>query len=91
MRPDGDVLPRRHFVAHEILKDYADFAMQVLDAVLAQVDAIEQNAPLGRIVEARQELDDGGLALPVLADERDALTGSIRRSSRSSTRRELPG
>ena len=41
---DGDVLPRGHLVAHEVLEDDADLAVQILDVVLAQVDAVEQNA-----------------------------------------------
>ena len=40
---------------------------------VAQVAPVEQDAPLGRLVEARQQLDEGGLAGAVLADQRQAL------------------
>jgi hypothetical protein len=50
-------------------------AVQVFEGILAQVDAVEQDLPLGGIVEPRDELDDGGLALAVLADQGDALSG----------------
>ena len=70
---DGDVLPRRHLVAHEVLKDDADLAVQLLERVLAQVPAVEQDLADGRVVKPRDQLDDSGLTLAVLADERDAL------------------
>ena len=72
----GDVFARRHLVAHEVLEDDADLRVQIVQVVFAQIDAIEQNLAFGRIVEPRDELDDGGLALAVFADERDALAGA---------------
>ena len=71
---DRDVLSRRHLEAHEVLKDDADVAVKIFERVLAQIDAVEQNLSLGRIVEARDELDDGRLALAVFADQRDAFS-----------------
>ena len=71
----ADVLPHRHLVAHEVLEDDAHFAMQVLDGVLAQIDAVEQDLAFGGVVEARDQLDHGGLALAVFADQGDALAG----------------
>src|SRR5437660_2953039 len=72
--PDRDVFPRCHLVTHEVLEDYADFAIQVLQIVLAQVDSIQQNLAFGRIVKARQQLHDRRLALTILADQRHALS-----------------
>src|SRR5437773_1071617 len=66
-----DVLGGRHLVPHEILKDDGGLAGQVLKVVLAQVSTVEQNRPLCRIVEPRQKLDDGRLALAVLANQRN--------------------
>ena len=40
---------------------------------VAKVAAVEEDATLGRLVEARQELDERRLARAVLADEREAL------------------
>ncbi len=73
-----DVFARGHFVAHEVLKDDADLGVQIGQVVFAQVDAIEQNLAFGRIVEARDQLDDGGLSLAVLADQSHALSGAER-------------
>ena len=73
MRPTAMLLRARHLVAHEVLEDDADFPVQIFDAVIAQIDAVEENAARRRIVEARDELDDRRLALAVLADQRDAL------------------
>ena len=46
-----------------------------VEVVVAQVVAVEQDAPLGRVVEPRQELHDRGLAGAVLADQRHDLAG----------------
>ena len=72
---DADILADGHFVAHEILEDDAHLAMQIVERVFAQVDAVEKDLTFGGIVEARDELDDGGFALTVFADECDALAG----------------
>jgi hypothetical protein len=69
------VLTRGHLIAHEILEDDADFAAQVVDVVLAQIDAIEQNLPGGWIVEPGDELDDSGFALAILSNKGDTFTG----------------
>ena len=52
--------------------------MQIGQIIFAQVDAIEQNAAFGGIVETGDQLDDGGLALAVLADQCHALSGAKR-------------
>src|SRR6185312_13571134 len=75
---DGDVFAGRHFVTHEVLKDDADFLVQVFEVIFAQVYAVEKNLALGGVVKACDELDDGGLALAVFADERDALARAER-------------
>ena len=41
--PERDIVVGAHVVAHVVLENDADFAAQILDAVLAQVDAVEQN------------------------------------------------
>ncbi len=88
----GDVFAGRHFVAHEVLKDDADLAVQILDAVVAQVHAVQQDPALGGVVQAREQFDDRGLALPVFADQRDAFAAfRCEGPDWSSTRRGLPG
>jgi hypothetical protein len=56
-------------VAHEVLEDHADVRAQLGQVVLAEVVPVEQDAPLVRIVEARQQLDERRLAGAVLADQ----------------------
>src|ERR1700744_3959830 len=68
-----DVFTGGHLVSHEILKNYPDLAVQVFQTVFAQVDAVEQDLSFGGIVEAGDQLDDGGLALSILADQGDPL------------------
>ena len=50
-----------------------DGPAQGVEVVLAEVDAVEEDAALGRVVQAGEELDERGLAGPVLAHEGDAL------------------
>ena len=72
---DADVLLQDEVVAHEVLEDHADVAAQTVQVVVAQVHAVEQDAPLVGIVEAGEQLDERRLARPVLPDQRDALFG----------------
>src|SRR2546425_7274340 len=43
-------------VAYEVLEDHADAAAQAVQIVLAQVHAIEQDAPFVGVVQPRQQL-----------------------------------
>src|SRR5690606_26458415 len=70
-----DVLGGGEAVAHEILEDDADMGMDVVRGHVAEVDAVDADTALVRIVEAGKELDDGGLAGAVLADQRQGLAG----------------
>ena len=71
---NGDVLSCSHLEAHEVLKDHTDLAVQVFERVLTQIHTVEQNLSLGWVVEPCDQLHHGGLALAVLADQRDALS-----------------
>ncbi len=51
---------------------------EVLDGDVPEVGAVDQDAAFVGIVEAGQELDDGGLAGAVLADQRQRLAGLQR-------------
>jgi hypothetical protein len=64
---EADVLAHQHAVAEIVLKDHADFVPQVFDIVFPQVDAIQQNAAVHRIVEPGQQFHHGGFAGAVLA------------------------
>ena len=41
----------------------------------ADIDAVDQDGPLGDVVEAADEVDDGGLARPAGTDQADHLAG----------------
>src|SRR5204863_9363915 len=71
---DADVLVEAHVVAHEVLEDHSDGFSQGREVVVSEVDVVQQDPSLGRVVEAREELRDRRLPRAVLADERDALS-----------------
>src|SRR6266446_9136225 len=71
---DDNVFSCCHLVSHEVLKYHANFVMQILDGIIAQIDTVEQDLTLGDIVKAGNELDDRGLSLPILSDQRNPLT-----------------
>src|SRR5690606_35954650 len=62
---------RSEGIAQEILEDDADVAAKIGGGELADVDAVDGDGALFGLVEARHQLDDGGLARPVLTDKRD--------------------
>ncbi len=64
-----------HVVTHVVLKNHADFFAQTVNIVLAQIDAVEQDRAFGGIVQARQQLDQCGLARAILSDQCDPLAG----------------
>ena len=74
----GQVLAGRQLEAHEILEDDADFLAQLGGVVFAQIVAVEQDAALAGVVEAGQELDEGGFAGAVFAHQRQLLAGVQR-------------
>src|SRR5579884_1566656 len=71
----------RQVVAHRaaedlyILGDDADALPERLDREVTQVDAVETDPAGGRVVEARQEAGDGGLAAPGAAQQPERLAG----------------
>ncbi len=71
----GNIFSDRHVVAHEILKDDADFAPPIFQVVFPEVDAVEEDRSGGGVVQTRQKFGDRRLALAVLADQGDALVG----------------
>src|ERR1039458_4399380 len=67
------VLASRHFVFHEVLKDDSDLGVQIVQVVFTKINSVQQNLPFSGIVEPRNQLDDGGFALAVFANQCDAL------------------
>src|SRR5262249_12610310 len=80
---DADVLVEPHVVAHEILEDDADRATHLLQVVLAEIDAVEEDAALARVVESRDELRERRLPCSILADECHALARPDRKAEMS--------
>ena len=72
---EGDVVADG--AAHQggLLKHDADASSQALEGQLAHVTAVDQHRPLADVVEARDEVDDGGLAAAGGAEQRHRLSG----------------
>src|SRR5580700_8355641 len=68
-----NILTRRHLVPHEVLKNNADFPVEVLEVVLSKIDTIQQHLPFDGIVKAGEQLDDGCFALTIFSDQCDPL------------------
>ena len=67
---ERDVLGERAGEQEAFLRDDAELAAQRLLRRVAQVDAVERDASLGGVVEAREQLGDRRLARTGMADER---------------------
>ena len=73
--PEGDVLPNRAREEEALLRDDAELAAQALLRDRAKVVAVDGDAALARVVEARQELRDRGLPCAGVPHERDRRPG----------------
>ena len=69
----ADVFAHHELVAHEVLEDDADAPAQHGGVPFLQVAAVEQHAAMRGFVQARQQLDQRGLARAVFTDQRQAL------------------
>ena len=61
---------------HEVLKNDTDFAAQGIDVVLAEIDSVQQNFAARRLIQARNQLHQGALALAVFAHYGDTFSSS---------------
>ena len=75
-QPRADVLLEEEGVAQKILEDDTDALAQRFDIPVGQWQSVEHNAPFGRLVQPRQQFNQGGLSRAVFADQRQAFTGS---------------
>src|SRR5215831_17272258 len=73
-RAKADVLTGRQVIAHEILKDNADYLSEVQRVQFFYVDAVDKYPALGWIVKAAQEFDQGCFAGTVGPHQRDLFT-----------------
>ena len=58
----GEVLPDRSPKEKRFLEDDAEFLTQVVHRQVAEIDAIDRDAPLLHVVKPRQQADERGLA-----------------------------
>src|SRR5260370_25093664 len=68
----ADVFPEDEVVADEILEDDSDILAKTVEVIVAQVDAVEQDAALVGIVEPREQLHERSLPRPIFSDQCDA-------------------
>ena len=62
-------MPQRLPQQLKILKDDREDGLVLVVVVFADVDAVEQDDPLGGVVQAAQQFDKGGLAAAVFPDD----------------------
>ena len=72
---EGDVLAHRAGEEEALLRDDPELPAQRLLRDVAQVDAVDRDASLARVVEAGEQLRDRRLAGARVADERDRRAG----------------
>ena len=70
-----EVLAQRAFEQHGVLGDHRDLAAQVVQLVVADVDAVDEHGAVVDVEQARDERGDRGLAGARRADEGDGLAG----------------
>src|SRR5262245_35597084 len=58
----GDVLADRRVEQDRLLQDQCELGPKVGESVLTEVHAVEKDLSSGRIEEAHQQVDEGGLA-----------------------------
>src|SRR6185437_16210779 len=76
----GDVAANRHVITKEILENDADFAAELVYAVIAQIDAVQKNAAAGGFIQARDQLDESSFASPFSPTSATRSPGSMRKS-----------
>ena len=81
---EGHVLAHRQLVLVEVLEDDANPTPQLGLVPGPEISPVEQHAPLGRLIEVRQQLDERGFARAVLpTSARLCPLGTKRLTSRS--------
>ena len=71
----GDVVAHRERKDQRRLQYQRDLAAQGLQAIFAQIDAVDLYPPGRRVVEARQQAEQGRFAGPGGTDDRDLGSG----------------
>ena len=71
----GNVVGNRPGEQERLLQHHRDLLSQAAALDLAQVPPVDGDRPLGDIVEAQEEVDQGGLAAAAVANDADQLPG----------------
>ncbi len=58
--PKANIFPHAELVAHVVLEDYPKPLMQGFQIVFTQVDTIQQDLPLSRVIKPGEQLDQRG-------------------------------
>ena len=74
-RAEGDVLADGRGEEERILRDHADLSPERPAGHVAHVDAVDEDPPRGRLVEARHERGEGRLPGAGVPDQRDRAAG----------------
>jgi hypothetical protein len=69
----GNVLPHGPVEDQRLLQEHGDVLAQRVQGEVLRVVPVEPDGARVRVVEAQQQLGDGGLARPALADQRERL------------------
>src|SRR5215813_13173641 len=75
IRSEGDVVGERVREEKRLLRHEANRSAEGRQRNLADVDAVDEHRTRRRIVEAREQSDEGRFARPGRPDERDRLPG----------------
>ena len=85
-QPVGDVGAHGVVEEHRLLRHEADLLAQARERRVAHVDAVDQDRALGHVVEARQQVDERGLAGAARAHDRHHLARGAPEARRAAAR-----
>src|SRR5207248_5187367 len=72
---EADVLGRRRLIGDVVLEHAANLGAELIGLVIPDIDAVDEDPTLDRIVEPADQLEEGRLPGAVAADDRDGLAG----------------
>ena len=72
--PEGEVLADAAGEEHGLLGDVADLVVEAFEGVILHAHAVQQDFAAGRVIEARDQVDQARLAAAGGADDREGLT-----------------
>src|SRR5581483_1312594 len=73
--PKTHILTHGHGILHEILENDADMPANILQVIVLQGYAVQQDLPFRWLIETGKQLDQRGFPCTVLAYQRNAFPG----------------